>query len=279
MKLGIILVATLGVAISALANPAEGNLASLPPALAKAFRKVHGTAQESKVKNLFMFNYTYYADGHCQNQDCTEQKIENEKTLAKNKMGDDFLKYSPNMKAYSKSLSRVLSQLPSQDMGTLTGQRTAAQVMESGVFVTCVDYAKAILAKAIQYGFPQENLKMYVLMNEEAYKKMCPLADGRQPILPRPVIHTLVAYKDQGQWFALNVEDPQAVAIPLGAELPKRLERTHQFTFPALIAYQKLIYAGSFSPADFINGYDVNYLLSMTAAGTLEHDTSLVTCQ
>jgi hypothetical protein len=279
MKFGILLVATLGVALSAAAKPAQGNLASLPPALAKAFQKVHRTAEASPVRNLFMFNYTYFADGLCRDQDCSEQKIETEKTNAKNKMGDDFLKYSPQLKAYSKSLSRILSQLPTRDMGTLTGQRTAAQVMESGAFVTCVDFAKAVLAKAIQYGFPQEDLRMYVVMNEEAYKKMCPVADGRQPILPRPVIHTLVAYRDQGQWYALNVEDPQAVAIPLGAELPKRLDRTHQFTFPALIAYQKLIYAGSFSPADFINGYNVNWLLSMTAAGKLESNPSLVTCE
>lgn len=251
----------------------------LPHAIDLAVKKVHRSAGKSSVRNLFMFNYVYYAKGFCKDQDCSEKKIHTEMANAKLKMGDDFEKYHLEIDAYARAISYLQAQLPEGDLATLNGHRTYSQVLRSGVFVTCIDFAKAVMGKAIDLGFPKANLRMYVTMVRDAYKQMCPVPDGRMPILPRPVVHTLVAYQERGQWFALNVEDPQAIPLSLGTNLPDRLGIEHQFTFPALIAYQKLSYAGAYTAESFINGYPFAWLISITANGHLETDLTKVRCE
>lgn len=251
----------------------------LPPSIKKAFAKVHRTAQSSSVRNLFMFNYAYYAKGLCKDQDCSEGKIQTEMNNAQAKMGDDFAKHLLNIDDYGRAIAFLQSKLAKGDLATVNGDRTYQQNLRAGVFVSCIDYAKAVMGKAIDYGFPKDDIKIYVTMNKDAYKVMCPAADGRAPVLPRPVVHTLIAYLNGGEWFALNVEDPDAIPIKIGTQLPDRLSREHQFTFPALVAYQKLIYAGSYPAESFINGFPYSWLVSITADGRLETDPSIVKCE
>jgi hypothetical protein len=263
----------IGSPVSVNANPA------VPKEIQDAFEAVHNQAKSSNVRNLFMLNYTYFAKGFCKDQDCSQAKIKTEIDFAKSKMGDDFLIYSQKETDYSAAIQNLQKSLSKGDLASLSGLRTFRQIYDHGIFATCVDFAKAVLGMSIENGFPESQLRMYVTMADDAYRKMCPSADGRQPIFPRPVVHTLVAYFDQNQWFALNVEDPSAVAIPLGSNLPTRLARSHQFTFPPLIAYQKLAYAGSYEPRHFIDGYPFEWLQSITAAGTLDVNTSALLCQ
>lgn len=251
----------------------------LPFSLHLALRDVHRTARNSDIRNLFMFNYTYYANGFCKDQDCSEQKIKIEKASAREKMGDDFNKFEPHEGRYREAISFLQSRLKLGDLSSLHGQRSYLHIDRVGIYVSCVDFAKAVMGKAIEYGFPGEQLFLYVTMAEEGYKKMCPAADGSRPVLPRPLVHTLIAYQWKNKWYALNVEDPETQPLNLGSTLSKRLEIKHQFTFPALVAYQKLIYAGAFPAHKFINGYPWSWLVSITAAGKLELDPSSVKCE
>jgi hypothetical protein len=252
---------------------------AMPAPITAAFLQTQDLASQSVVRNLFMFNYTYYANGFCGDQDCSAATVQAQMSAAQGKMGDDFGKYSQYQPIYAKAISALQSQLSAEDLGTLSMGRSYTQDMNYGAFVTCVDFAKVVMGRAIELGFPKENLMMYVTMVEDAYKKMCPATDGSKPILPRPTVHTMVAYKDGGEWYLLNVEDPEAMPIDLGAQLPARLGREHQFTFPALIAYQKLIFAGAYPADSFINGFPNNWLVSITADGQLETDLTALTCK
>ena len=252
----------------------------MPKEIRKAFASVHKTAANTLVKNLFMFNYTYYSSQLCKDQDCSAENVKKQIDLAKAKLGDDLEKYSPHTDAYVRVITRLQNELPSGDLGTLSGSRTSKQILKNKIFITCIDFAKSFLAKAIELGFPEQDLKFYVLMNTDGYNKMCPnKADGSKPVAARPVVHSLVAYKNNGQWYTLNVEDPEAVPSLVGTELPARLNRDYQFTFPALIAYQPMKYAGAFEPKDFVNGYNFGWLLGITAAGKLESDAAKIVCE
>jgi hypothetical protein len=255
-------------------------LEKMPKEIKRAFTGVHQAAATTSVKNLFMFNYTYFAGQFCKDQDCSVDNVAKQIDGAKAKLGDDLEKYSLHQAAYEKAIKRLQSDLPKGDLATLSGSRTADQVLKFKIFMTCVDFAKAVLLKALENGFAEADLKFYVLMNLDGYRKMCPgKADGNKPVAPRPVIHSLVAYRTNGNWFTLNVEDPEAVPSLVGPDLPDRLGRDYQFTFPALIAYQPMTYAGAFEPKDFVNGYDFGWLLGITAAGKLEKDPAKIVCE
>jgi hypothetical protein len=257
---------------------AEANF-SVPKEVDLAFNTVHMLARRSKVRNLFMFNYTYYAKGFCKDQDCSATNLQQQMDIAKNKMGNDFEAYNLDIESYARAIKSLQSKLSSGDLATLVSQRSFQQIFDDRIFVSCVDFAKGVMGRALEMGFPKENLKIFVTMIEDAYLRMCPLRDGRQPTMPRPVVHTLVAYFVLGQWYALNVEDPNALPILLGTKLPERLSTHYQFTFPALIAYQKLIFAGAFPAEAFIGGYPLAWLVGITASGKLEADTNLVRCE
>lgn len=251
----------------------------LPPAIRAAQEETQWWAARSDVRNLFMFNYAYYSQGLCKDQDCSANRIDQEMASARDKMGDDFEKYRRHIGEYVQAIRELQSELPLGDLATLNGARSFSQIFKFGIFVTCVDFAKAVMGRAIDLGFSEPDIKFYVTMVEDGYRKMCPVPDGRAPILPRPVVHTLVAYRAAGKWNALNVEDPLAVPIELGTTLPNRLERRHQFTFPSLIAYQKLIYAGSYPANAILNGFQYSWLVSITANGSLDPDTDGLKCE
>src|SRR5262249_38389867 len=122
----------------------------------RAFVKIHRAAAKSSIRNLFMFNYTYYAKGFCKDQDCSDTAVQAQTAAALSKMGDDFEKYKMNIDAYAKSISTLQSKLPSGDLATLSGERTYRQILDSGIFVSCVDFAKSIMGKAIDLGFPKD---------------------------------------------------------------------------------------------------------------------------
>lgn len=252
----------------------------VPNQIKSAFNYVHYVAAKSSVKNLFMFNYVYFAGRLCKDQDCSDQFIKGQLEGARMKMGDDFEKYYQHRTAYGYAIQNLQKGLSKGDLATLSGARSSDQILKNKIFVTCVDFAKAILSKSIENGFPEKDLKFYVLMNSEGYNKMCPgKADGKAPVAARPIIHSLIAYKSQGNWYTLNVEDPEAVPSLLGPNLPARLNRDYQFTFPALIAYQPMKFAGAFDAKDFMNGYNFSWLLGITAAGKLESDPTKIKCE
>jgi len=251
----------------------------LPSAIKRAMVQVHKEAEASHVRNLFMFNYVYYQNGFCKDQDCSAEKVRTEVENTKNKLGGDFDKHVPYTEDYAEAIKYLQEQLPTGDLPSLVSARSAEQIFEGGIFTTCVDFAKTVMAAAIENGFPANRLKMYVTMVKAGYEKMCPARDGRKPILPRPVVHTLVAFEKHGQWHAINVENPNPEIVPVGKDMPERLSREYEFPYPPLIANQKLLYAGAYRATDFVSGFPAPWLISITVNGRLETNTAKFKCE
>jgi hypothetical protein len=240
--------------------------------------EAHNVAAKSRVRNLFMFNYAYYSLGLCKDQDCSPQKIKTEMEIAKQKMGADFPVEIQNVNHYGQAIKYLQTRHKRGDLATLSSYRTTADIFNAGIFTTCVDFSKAVMDRAIRHGYPAQYLGFFVMMIKSDYLKMCPKRDGQAPILPRPIVHTLVAYWQNGQWFGINVENPKLDVINLGPRLPNRLSREHVFTFPKLIANQNLVYAGTYDPKYFVNGYPLDWLISITASGYFQNDLKQVRC-
>lgn len=124
--------------------------------------------------------------------------------------------------------------------------RSADDTYTRSVYLTCVDCTKAVMLEALAEGMDAHDLRFFVTGVAETHAAMCPERDGRAATLPRPVVHTMVAYRFGGDWWLLNVEDPNAVPMDIGRDFPERMGETYQFAAPALVANKTLNFLGTY---------------------------------
>lgn len=268
------------------AKSPEQNFNFLPPPLQKAYLEVLQSAKKQKI-NSRVFNFAYFKFGFCRT--CDPAQVQSELNKIKDEMtslGEPLqtLLSQRSLELHRQEVLFSSQQTQAQDLLSLRLARSAQQAFERSVFMNCLDYAKAIALRAFHYGLPFSELGFYWTMEQRAYEKMCPSREGQPPVLPRPFVHTLLAFKKDHRWYALNpemnVESPLVELFPLGLQPPLRLTRTHQVQFPPLAAGKPLFAAGVFRFEPFLLGpLGAQLLLNVTASGVPSFDPKYFVCR
>lgn len=282
MKKSLALIMFLLLSTSAFSAAASSTLnpSIVPAPLIQAMQEVHAQAEQASLKNLFMYKYVYFHSGFCENMDCSSQAVESSIQLFKKLMGNEFSTLNKQYDFYVKEIQHDRANSKTGDVDSLLMGRSADAIVERNTFFTCVDYAKAIAKKALRNGMDPTEIQFFWLMDKAAYLKMCPSQEGQKALAPRPLVHTIIAYRLSGMWYAMNTENPNPEIIPLGADLPqKRLELQFVFALPALVGGKVLTYAGHYEFSDFLNGFPGQWIANITASGTPSVDTKDFVCR
>lgn len=251
----------------------------VPAPLIRAMQEVHGLAAGADLRNLFMYRYTYYKGGFCAEQNCAPDFVAAQIEMLKNRMGAEFEDLNKKYESYAAEIRTALASATHKDLDNLMSYRSAADILERRVFTTCVDFAKGIAAKALAHGMRPHDLRFFWTMGKEGFAKMCPTLHGQPAVPPRPVVHTIIAYRHEGSWYAMNSENPNPEIIPLGRQLPRRHSRNFIFASPALVSGLPLTYAGSYSFRDFLDGFANQTILNIAASGRNTADPADFICR
>jgi hypothetical protein len=280
MKLYIILLQVLVLLIGGQAQAGTTLSAKIVPLpLIRAMDEVHQLAAHAQVRNLFMFKYAYYQGGFCADQDCSPEFVQKQIQLMKQLMGSDFGELVKNIPFYYAEILLAQASSSHKDVDNLISFRSANDILSRKVFTTCVDFGKAVASRALAYGMNPNKIKFFFTMGSEGFAKMCPTQTGQPAIPPRPILHTIIAYQFDGNWYAMNSENPNPEIVPLGKTLPKRLSLQFIFSKPALVSGLPLVYAGSYEFRDFINGFNNQVLLNIAASGRASSNTRDFVCK
>jgi hypothetical protein len=243
------------------------NPSLVPEELIQAMQAVHRLAAKAQVNNIFMYRYVYYSGGFCLAQNCESEFVKGQIQAMKALLGNDFEELNKKYQAYFDEI-RIAQNLASRkDLDNLISNRSASDILSRSVFTTCVDYAKAIASQAFANGMKAKDLKFFWTMGKDGYEKMCPKPNGQLAKLPRPLVHTILAYKYKSKWYAMNSENPNPEIIPLGKNLPARLSMNFIFSSPALVSGLPLTFAGAYDFSGFINGFSNQVILNIAASG------------
>jgi hypothetical protein len=240
----------------------------IPVPLIKAFQDVQLAAANAPLTSLYMFKYVYFNAGFCKDQDCSPATVSSSIALFKQLMGSDFPTLNQKYDLYVNEIRQSQLESKTGDADSLLSWRNPTDILTRGTFFTCIDYAKVIAAKALANGLDPRDLKFYWTMEEAAYLKMCPTRNGQAALLPRPTVHTVIAYRMKRKWYIMNSQNPNPEIIPMGESLPEeRLSRRFVFPLPALVGGQVLTFAGTYDFARFIDGFPGQWIANITASG------------
>jgi hypothetical protein len=221
--------------------------------------EIHKIAADSVIDDR-MLNYVFFDSGAC---DCPKEVQERRKKIYLDQMGDEFNFYKHY---YQENLSEVNSILQFQLDDFLNDSaflRTSQHVLANKVFTGCTDFTKAFIQTALDKGYDAESMRVVFLMEQEAYVKSCADRAG-QPGRPwTQGGHHVVALKIADQWEVMNTTSPHPEFYLSGLQLPERLNPVNFIQVP-----MKLIYAGGFDVADYLNAFTFKTIYNIYVSGS-----------
>jgi len=226
----------------------------LPSPLRKAIIAVVNQSS-TQIIDQRMFNYAYYKFNFC--KECSEDfklselnKLDNTLLASESRENLDKLFSKQSLEKHKFEVEQSFKDSASKDLLSVRLSKTGEEAFSRNTFLNCLDYAKAVSSLAQKNGMNPNDLKFMWTVDKSVYQKMCPSAEGQKAIMPRPFVHTLLAYRQKGQWYAINVEinpkKPQIDMFHLGNTLPQRLTKEYQINYPLIAAHKPLLLAGFF---------------------------------
>lgn len=256
----------------------------LPKPISSAIESTLESARKQTI-NGNLLGYVYFEQNLC--SPCTQEFRDLEMKKLKQAMVDsgadiDLLFSEKSLQDHRNEILEIFNRSPQKDLLSLRLYRTAKEAFDKSIFLNCLDFAKSVGRLSIENGFPKEDIKFFWTMDKEAYLKMCPTPKCTKPILPRPFVHTMVAFKKNGLWWAINVEmnlkQPNPDIFYLGKKLPKRLGMDFMVTFPKIAAGKKLVFAGAYDFKEMVNELPAKLLLDITISGKIDDLISKMAC-
>ncbi|MGE0525573.1 MAG: hypothetical protein AB7P49_00810 [Bdellovibrionales bacterium] len=215
-----------------------------------------------------MFRYAFLKADLCQPTECpTEESVRTTMESLEKRMGDEFPQLLEQYPMYLDEVRMELAELKTDEWRELSPGRSAETIMQRRLFMSCNDYTKVMAHLAVENGMDRNHIKYTWLVVEDRFSPFCPIL-GQQPAAERPPVHTLIAYFDRGEWFLLNAENPEVDVIPLGPQLPTRLQHRFHFNYPDFVKGQTLLYAGSFDTENLVDGFSNQVWLNIAASGS-----------
>ena len=257
----------------------------LPPGVQQAISDILESARK-QIINGSLLGFVYFDLGLC--PDCTTANAEIQKQKLLQSMKDagadlDHLFSEPVLALHRQEIQTLYAKSPQKDLLSLRLFRTAQDSFTRSIFLNCLDYAKAVAMRARQYGFPDKDMRFFWTMDKAAYLKMCPTPSCKNPVLPRPFVHTMLAFRSNGVWYAINVEmnlkNPNPEIFVLGKSLPKRLGYELMVHFPKIAAEKPLVFAGAFNFKKLSNELPAQLLLDVTQHGRVRASMKQLSCQ
>ncbi len=179
--------------------------------------------------------------------------------------------------------ARVTSAMPDLPGNQLA--RTGRAAYEAQWFLNCFDYTKAVAYRAYRID-PSADLRFFVLMDFAAYGTMCPRGgSGERAQEPRPVVHTMIAYKKDGAWWAvspeMDISKPELELFNLGPTLPPRLGPHFRLVDAPFVRGKDLVYAGAYDIEHPLIAGAVHpqVLKNVAASGVLSRNPSDFVCR
>jgi len=270
-------------------SPVENALpGDLPSPLRKAIITIVNQSQKQVIDQR-VFNYAYYKFNFC--KDCSEDlklselnKLENAILASESSENIERLFSEKSLENHKIEVQASYNDSVSKDLLSVRLSKTGEEALKRNTFLNCLDYAKAVSHLAVKNGMNPSDLMFMWTIDKSVYLKMCPTVEGQKAIMPRPFVHTLVAYKQKGFWYAINVEinpkNPKIDIFNLGTSLPKRLTKELQVNYPLIAAHKPLLLAGFFNFNDaLMKRIPGQVFVNITASGEINNSVEGFICK
>jgi hypothetical protein len=258
--------------------------AKLPPALLQAITEVRSKAATNRIPRVQLYDYAvtelFTTDPAA--KAASEASIRS--ALVAAGLDADVLLTDESLSPYKEAVQAAAARTGKTDDPSLRLGRSGQQAFEEDTFLNCIDYARATAYRAILAGMSADDLRFFWTMDSAVYQQMCPTASGQAAVGNRPIVHTMVAFRKDGQWFVLNAEtqldSPTLEVFSLGGDFPNRLSAHYQVHGAPLVRGLDLIYAGicRFDEPLVAGPVAPDVLKNMTASGRLSASPSDYVC-